>query len=228
MPNARTILLIGASRGLGLGLARAYLAEGWRVIATQRKLGPLAALAAEAGEGRLVVEELEVTDDAALAALRGRLAGEHLDLLFVNAGISHDKQKPIGVVEVEDFNRLLVTNALAPMRVIELFADLVVPDGTIAAMSSVLGSVANNTAGGHEVYRASKAALNTLLRSYAARHAERSVVALHPGWVRTDMGGADAAIGVEESVAGLVKTLAQCGGKPGCVYRDYQGETIPW
>ena len=225
MPDTSTILLVGASRGLGLGLARAYLAAGWRVIATQRRPGALAALE---GEGRLVIEDLEMTDDAALAALRGRLAAERLDLLFVNAGISLDKEKPIGAVAVEDFSRLMVTNALAPMRVVELFADLVAPDGTIAAMSSILGSVANNTTGGYEAYRASKAALNTLLRSYAARNASRSIVAVHPGWVRTDMGGPDAAIGVDESVSGMLQAVAQCRGKPGCVYRDHRGETIPW
>ncbi len=222
-----TVLLIGASRGLGLGLARAYLAAGWRVIATQRSASALADLAAEAGD-RLVVEDLDMTDDAALVALRTRLAREQLDLLFVNAGIMHDKEQPIGATAVADFTRLMVTNALAPMRVIELFADLVVPGGVVGAMTSTLGSVAGNTTGGYEVYRASKAALNTLLRSYSCRNPQRPLVALHPGWVRTDMGGEGAAIEVAESVPGMVAALAGQAGKPGCVYIDYRGETISW
>jgi NAD(P)-dependent dehydrogenase (short-subunit alcohol dehydrogenase family) len=95
-------------------------------------------------------------------------------------------------------------------------------------MSSILGSVSGNTSGDNDVYRASKAALNSLLRSFSARNRERSVVILHPGWVRTDMGGPNAAIGIEESVTGMVEVIASRAGKPGCVYLDYQGKRIDW
>lgn len=227
--NLKTALIIGASRGIGLGLAQAYLAEGWRVIATRRceSTGGLAALRRASGD-RLVIEDLDVTDDAGIVALRRRLAHEKLDLLLVSAGTIDAAGHPVGRVPTEEFNRLMTTNALGPLRIIEVFADSVREDGVIAAMSSVLGSVAGNTTGGYEVYRASKAALNTLLRSFAARKPERTVLALHPGWVRTDMGGAEAAIDVAESVKGLICVVAAQAGRPGCRYLDYAGETIPW
>ena len=123
----------------------------------------------------------------------------------------------------------MVTNALSPLRVIEMFADLVPTDGVIAAMSSGLGSVANNTRAGWEIYRASKAALNTLLRSFAVRRGgRRTVLAVAPGWVRTDMGGPDALLDIETSVGGIADAIAARKGQPGSAYVDYQGNDIPW
>jgi NAD(P)-dependent dehydrogenase (short-subunit alcohol dehydrogenase family) len=114
--------------------------------------------------------------------------------------------------------------------VIETLHDLVAADGTIAAMSSGLGSVANNERGGYEVYRASKAALNMLVRSYAARHASdrQTLLLLAPGWIRTDLGGSSAPFSVEESIPVLVDTIEAQRGKPGLQYIDRQGRTVPW
>jgi NAD(P)-dependent dehydrogenase (short-subunit alcohol dehydrogenase family) len=224
----KTALIVGASRGLGLGLVEAYLDRGWHVIATARSAAPaLDALRRETGD-RLRVETLDVDDPSTITALSQRLAAETLDLLLVVAGVSNSKGKKAAEISTDLFVADMVTNALAPIRVIEAFADRVPADGVIAAMSSILGSVANNTTGGYEVYRASKAALNTLLRSFSAREKGRSVVALHPGWVRTDMGGSGADIDVGESVAGMVAVLDGRVGKAGCVYLDYRGKTLPW
>jgi NAD(P)-dependent dehydrogenase (short-subunit alcohol dehydrogenase family) len=132
-------------------------------------------------------------------------------------------------VSTEDFNRVMVTNALSPMRVVEAFAELVPAGGTIAVMSSGLGSVANNDRGGWEVYRASKAALNTLMRSFDARQTvARSLLVIAPGWVRTDMGGPSANLDVETSISGVADTIAAHAGKPGVAYVDYAGRTVPW
>jgi NAD(P)-dependent dehydrogenase (short-subunit alcohol dehydrogenase family) len=226
--NLRTALVVGASRGLGLGLVRAYLAQGWRVIATRRgATKELEALSTAAG-GRLVIETLDVTDEAGIAALRQRLESETLDLLFVSAGVSNAKTAKAADVSTEAFASEMVTNALGPLRIIEAFASLVPASGVIAAMSSILGSVSGNTGGGNDVYRASKAALNSLLRSFSARNREHSLVVLHPGWVRTDMGGPNAAIDIDQSVAGMAEVIASRAGKPGCVYLDYRGKPIDW
>lgn len=221
-----TALILGASRGLGLGLAEAFLCRHWRVIATER--GPSPGLAAAAGhEGFLRVETLDINDEPQADALAAKLASEKLDVLFVNAGVIDDR-RPAGTATTEEFNRLLVTNALSPMRMIERFAPLVTPNGVIAVMSSGLGSVSTNTSGGSDVYRASKAALNTLLRCYAARDQARGVLAISPGWVRTDMGGAGASLDVESSARGIADVLISRIGVPGSAFLNYHGNPVPW
>lgn len=229
--RTETALIVGASRGLGLGLARAYASRGWRVIGTVRSAGAKTGLhaLADATEGRVRVEMVDINIPDQVAALRAQLAGERLDLLFVNAGISNGAGETLPLSSTEAFIRLMTTNALSPLRVIEAFADLVPADGVIAAMSSGLGSVTNNTGGGWEIYRASKAALNTMLRSFAARRGDgRTVLAVAPGWVRTDMGGPNAAFDVETSVHGIVDTIADRRGRPGAAYVDYRGNDVTW
>jgi NAD(P)-dependent dehydrogenase (short-subunit alcohol dehydrogenase family) len=185
---------------------------------------------AAASSGRLAIEQLEMTDAAVVNALRDRLSGRELDLLFVNAGVANGADDRVDLITTEEFTRVMVTNALSPMRIVERLGDLVRPDGTIAVMSSGLGSVALNETGGWEVYRASKAALNTLMRSYAARHAgdRRSLALVDPGWVRTDMGGPAASLGVDQSIPGVADALEARRGQPGLRYFNYKGETVPW
>ena len=226
-----TILIVGASRGLGLGLAREYASRGERVIGTVRRTNPpteLHALAAASGGG-VTVETVDINHAEQLAALRRRLAGETIDVLFVNAGISLGHDETVGAVSTEAFTTLMITNALSPLRVLEAFADLVPAGGIIGAMSSGLGSVADNADGGWEVYRASKAALNTLLKSFAARRGDgRAVLAVAPGWVRTDMGGPNAPLDVPTSARGMVDAMAAWRGRVGAAFIDYRGNTIAW
>jgi NAD(P)-dependent dehydrogenase (short-subunit alcohol dehydrogenase family) len=124
----------------------------------------------------------------------------------------------------------MVTNALSPMRVIESLGDLVDPQGTIAIMSSGQGSIANNENGSFEIYRASKSALNQLMRSYAARHRDdsRTLLLVAPGWVKTELGGPNARLTIEESVPNLVTTVDAQRGKAGLQYLDYLGRTVAW
>ena len=223
--TAPTALIVGASRGLGLGLCREFRQRGWQVIGTVRGEVP-GELAGDAIE----VETVDINEPGEVAALRQRLDGRALDLLFVNAGVSNDQSETIGQVSTEVFTRVMVTNALSPMRVVETLGDLVTPAGTVAVMSSVLGSVGGNTDGGYEVYRASKASLNTLMRSFAARNKRdgRALLCLHPGWVRTAMGGSAAPLDVETSARGLADTIIARQGKGGLSFLDYKGETVPW
>lgn len=226
-----TVLLLGASRGIGLGLVNEYLGRGWRVIATQRgtTLAPaLSELATQAnGALRVLIADINRPDD--IAALSEQLAGTALDLLFVVAGVSDDPNQTIAQISTDEFTHLMVTNALSPMRAVEQLAQHVREDGSIAVMSSALGSIGGNTTGGYETYRASKAALNMLMRSYAARAGgKRSLLALMPGWVRTDMGGLDAPVEIAESTAGLANTIGAHAGQPGLVFVDYQDQAIAW
>jgi NAD(P)-dependent dehydrogenase (short-subunit alcohol dehydrogenase family) len=229
--DRRTVLIIGISRGIGRGLTAEYLRRGWSVIGTVRTPASDTSLQAMADgtPGHLRVEHLDMTRPQEIAALHELLAGEHLDVLLVNAG-TPDGNVPVAEIDEAAFNQVMSTNALAPMKVIEALQDLVREEGTIAAMSSNQGSITLNAQGGFDVYRASKTALNQLMRSYAARHHEktRTLLLLTPGWVQTDLGGPSAPQTVEQSVAGLIATI-DANQVPGELrFVDYRNETVPW
>ena len=227
-----TILLIGASRGLGHAMAAEFLNKGWNVVGTVRAGAgrtPLHELADDF-PGRLEIELLDINEPAQIASLRERLAGRSFAVLFVNAGTTSSEQLPIGLVPTEDFVNVMVTNALSPMRVIEALQDLVPPAGLIGAMSSGQGSITNNSNGLREVYRGSKAALNMLMRSFAARQSDtaRAFVLMAPGWIQTDLGGPKAPFTIEESVPKVVDVLLAKRDRPGLEYLDRFGQTVPW
>jgi NAD(P)-dependent dehydrogenase (short-subunit alcohol dehydrogenase family) len=229
--SRKTVLLVGASRGLGYAMAEEFLSRDWDVIGTvrgetQTRLHELARHA----QGRVQIEGLDITIPDEIVTLRSRLADRKLDMLFVNAGVTNNPNEKIGEVSTEEFIRVMVTNALSPMRVVEVLCNVVADEGTIGVMSSGQGSVANNTNGMREVYRGSKAALNMFMRSFAARHRtkKRSMVLMAPGWVRTEMGGVDARLSIEESIPNVVSTLLAAHGVPGLQYLDYLGRTVPW
>ncbi|HEX7389961.1 MAG TPA: SDR family NAD(P)-dependent oxidoreductase [Acidiphilium sp.] len=226
------ILLIGASRGLGHAMAAEFLNKGWTVVGTVRgEARTLLHDLADAHPGRVEIEILDIREPDQLATLRDRLSGRVFDLLFVNAGTTNrDPGQTIGEVSTDEFMHLMITNALGPMRAIEGLENNVTPTGLIGVMSSGQGSIANNTAGGRELYRGSKAALNMFMRGFAARRAGtgRAMVVMAPGWVRTALGGPDARLSIAESVPGLVNVLLATQHIPGLHYLDYLGRTVPW
>ncbi|WP_191058596.1 SDR family NAD(P)-dependent oxidoreductase [Geminicoccus harenae] len=229
---AGTILIVGASRGIGHAMAARFLAKGWHVIGTVRTgvRSDLHALADDY-DGQVDIETLDINEPEQIRGLRDRLSGTTLDILFVNAGTTtHDEHVPIGRVSTEEFTRVMVTNALSPMRAIEALQDLVPADGLIGAMSSGQGSISNNETGMREVYRGSKAALNMFMRSFAAREPKpgRAMVLMAPGWIRTALGGPDAPLAIEEAVPKVVDVLLSRRGKPGLRFLDREGSTVPW
>jgi len=231
LSSNKKLLLVGASRGLGFALVEEYLKRGWDVVATERsasrsKLHDLAGVY----PGRLEIEHVDIVHPDQVAALHTRLASRKFDLLFVNAGVKNADHETIADVSTDEFVRVMITNALSPMRVIETLQDLVLADGTLGIMSSGQGSVANNENGHFEVYRGSKAALNMFMRSFAARHAEdpRTLLLMAPGWVQTDMGGPEARLSIQESIPNLANTIDSQAGKGGLQYLDYLGRRVAW
>ncbi|CAM4508585.1 SDR family NAD(P)-dependent oxidoreductase [Nocardia ninae] len=225
----RQALVLGASRGLGLVLADELVRRGWEVVATTRQGGGELKAKADASNGQLTVESLEMTSPEQLAALRERLTGRQLDLLFVNAAIDRG-DLPIHEVPTDMFTEVMVTNALSPLRAVESLRDLVVPGGTVAIMSSEQGSISQNTEDGYELYKASKAALNQLMRSYATRHAadDHTKLLIDPGHNQTQLGGPDAPLTPAESIPSVVDVLEAQSGAPGLQFLDRYGKTVPW
>jgi NAD(P)-dependent dehydrogenase (short-subunit alcohol dehydrogenase family) len=228
-PPPRRALVVGASRGLGLGLAERLLERGWTVTATVRRRSPaLAELPAE----RLRVEAgIDIDDDAAVAGLHAALADEPaFDLVFVVAGVATQAGTPVGRMPRDVAGAMFQTNAVSPIRFAEAFHGRVAAGGLIVLMSSKLGSVSLNRGGGWGSYRASKAALNTLARSFAGQHAGAGwgIVLMHPGWVRTDLGGRRAPLDVATSARGMVAVIEAQLGRRGCFFLDHTGATVPW
>jgi len=226
---SNTVLIIGASRGLGLGLAKQFASEGWQVIATVRDPERANELNAVAN---IRIEVLDIDDVASLDRLIQRLSGITLDVLYINAGISGSRTLSADTATHEQVGQLFTTNAIAPVRLAKRMLPLVDPsNGVITFMSSIMGSVETGPGMGMPLYGASKAALNHLTRTFVAELEEQTgltVLSMHPGWVKTDMGGAEAPLDVDTSCRGMVEQVKRAAGQGGHRFIDYQGETLPW
>ncbi|WP_019340675.1 SDR family oxidoreductase [Stutzerimonas stutzeri] len=224
----KTVLIIGASRGLGLGLAKQFSSQGWQVIATVRTPQQADALA---GIPHVRVETLDMADAASVDGLAERLGNVKLEVLFVSAGVAGPQGKPANQATETEVGHLFYTNAVAPLRLAERLLPLVdARQGVVVFMSSILGSVETGPGMGMSLYGASKAALNHLTRTFVAELGETglTVLSMHPGWVKTDMGGEQALLDIETSARGMVEQVTKALGSGGHRYLDYQGDPLPW
>ena len=228
--TGKTAIIIGASRGIGLALAGDMATRGWQVTATARGDAPeLAALAAASG-GHVTLATVDIDDVDSCAALDVALTGQDFDLIFVNAGTYGPAHQSVEQVTAAEMGALMMTNAIAPIRLAKRLLPKARAGGTIALMSSILGSVALNDMGTTALYRASKAGLNIIARGFYVEDVKArglTLLNLHPGWVKTDMGGPQAPVEITDSVRGLADVLAANTGG-GHHYLDYQGTTLPW
>jgi NAD(P)-dependent dehydrogenase (short-subunit alcohol dehydrogenase family) len=222
-----TVLITGANRGIGLEYARQFAARGYTVIGTVRDPADAKELSAVADR----VEQLDVTDAASVAALAQRLKGVPIDILVNNAGMFDRRDVTVDKVDFEMMEQTLAVNALGPLRVTQaLMPNLRAGKRrTIVNMSSQLGSIGQSS-GRWYAYRTSKAALNQITKTLGAELASEGFisVALHPGWVRTDMGGATATYSPQESVAGLISVIEKLGPSDNGHFYDFKGTSIPW
>ena len=228
----KTALVGGASRGIGLGLVKELAGRGWRVIATMRSPATDKGLRAfaDASGGKVRIETLDMEQPADIDALAGRLKGETLDLLFVNAGIAGFRGNA-GLAPREDVATIFMTNVVGPIHLAESLSPQVRDgSGVIALMTSGLGSVASDFRFGVDLYSSSKAALNKLTRAFTAELGDRglTVLSMSPGWVRTDMGGPQAMISVEESAKGVIDVVEAKAGTGQHGFYGHDGKTIPW
>ena len=228
MSTPKTALIIGASRGLGLGLVKQLLQDGWDVTATVRDPNKADALKAV---GPVQIEKLDMDDQQAVIALAQRLKDRTFDLLFVNAGVKGPANQEPGHATLAEVGQLFFTNAVAPINLAQRFVGQIRKDtGVLAFMSSVLGSVTIPDGSDLALYKASKAALNSMTNSFITQLGEPkpTVLSLHPGWVKTDMGGAGADIDVDTSVTGIADQLAASRGADAHRFIDYSGREIAW
>lgn len=227
----RNVLITGAGRGLGLEFARQYAEDGWNVIACCRQ--PKAARELSNLDAEVI--KLDVVDARDVTALSKRLAATAIDLFVCNAGIAGARNPVLTGTSQADFDAVMRTNVLGPMWLSAALADRIAAGGEgrggkAAYLSSRMGSIAAMTNSGSALYRASKAALNAIVKAVALELSPRGVVAiaLHPGWVRTDMGGAGADIEAEASVAGMRSVIDRSGASDSGRFFDYTGKEVPW
>lgn len=226
--TAKKALIVGASRGLGLGLATALSNEGWHVTATVRD--PQRADALRTLDN-VLIEQLDIDNLHAIQALHQRLNAEIFDLVFINAGIKGPDDQTPGNASLAEIGQLFMTNSVAPINVAQAFvANIRKDDGILAFMSSRLGSVTIPNAPQLALYKASKAALNSLTNTFITQLGEErpTVLSIHPGVVKTDLSGGAGDIDVDTSIRGIVEQLKAYAGKGGHHFIDYKGQTIPW
>ena len=219
------VLVVGASRGIGLELVRQYRADGAAVTATARRDGDLAELRA-LGATAL---RLDVTDPASVAGLAWPVDGAAFDTVIFSAGVFGPRRDALDTPTEAEFDEVMHTNVLGPMRVLPQVADALASGARLALLSSRMGSIGTRSASSGWLYRASKAALNSVLKDASLVLAGRALcIALHPGWVRTDMGGSGADLSVADSAAGIRRTLAGLKPADHGGFFNFDGTAIPW
>ncbi|HJV62412.1 MAG TPA: SDR family oxidoreductase [Albitalea sp.] len=219
------VLVVGASRGIGLEFARQYCAAGAQVTATARSAAGVAQLRALGARA----VELDVASAESASRLGWQIEGTAFDIVIVAAGVYGPRTSGLQPPSQADFDAVMHTNVLGPMRVVAQIADALAPAARLVVISSNMGSIGARSSTSGWLYRASKAALNSLLKDASIALAGRAVcVSLHPGWVQTDMGGPGAPLTAETSVADMRRVIAGLGEQDNGRFLDHDGSAIDW
>ncbi|MFG6458518.1 SDR family oxidoreductase [Roseateles sp. BYS96W] len=219
------VLIIGASRGLGFEFVRQYRAAGARITATARDDDALERLHAHGARAL----KLDVADAASVSGLAWLIDGERFDVVVINAGVYGPRTQGLETPTLADFDAVMHTNVLGPMRVLPQVAEALAPDARVAILSSQMGAIAGRGSSTGWLYRASKAAVNSVMKDASLALAGRAiVVSFHPGWVRTDMGGAGADIDAATSIAGMRTVLASVKPADSGGFFNYDGMRLAW
>ncbi|TAM28078.1 MAG: SDR family oxidoreductase [Paraburkholderia sp.] len=224
----KTALIVGASRGLGREFAQQYAKAGWRVLATARTSAALD----ELGRHNVRPFQLDVTRPDEISALGAALEGERLDVVLIVSGVYGPRTEGVETISAEDFDRVMTTNVRGPMQLIPVLLPLVdAANGVLAVLSSRMGSIGQTTGTTGWLYRVSKAALNDVIKITSLQTRRATCIALHPGWVRTDMGGPQAAIDAARSVTGMREVIAEAAAARDVFngrFFQYDGTELDW
>ncbi len=226
-----TIFITGANRGIGLSLTEQYLELGHTVYATYRDQNSATSLITMSAQyPHLTCLQLDVTDYPAVAELTDKL--DNIDILVNNAGYYGPKGYGLGNTDVDEWRRVFEVNSIAPLKLVESILPNLAQSTVkkIACLSSKVGSMTENTSGGGYIYRSSKAALNSVVKSLSNDLTSQgfTVLALHPGWVQTEMGGPNALIDTSTSAKGLIQVIEQSGLESSGHFINYDGSAIAW
>jgi len=230
-----TTLITGANRGIGLEFSRQFAENGWCVLACSRNLersDALNKLATEYPE-QITLYTLDVTDHGQIKKLSQTLANKPIDLLINNAGVFPDiNDRSFGQTDYDAWAYAFLVNTMAPLKMAEAFITQITQSNrkTIVTITSKMGSVADNGRGGSYIYRSSKSAVNMVVKSIAIDLESNGIISvlLHPGWVRTDMGGPSGLISVEQSVSGMLSVIREVTSTDSGKFIAYDGQIIPW
>ena len=225
-----SVFITGSNRGIGLEFARQYAAEGWRVFAACRN--PARAADLEALKGDVHIHALDIADFDAIDALARKLKSEPIDLLIKNAAVYGADDQSFNDLDYDGWMETMRVNCMAQVRLAQAFVAHVAKSGLkrMVALTSRMGSVADNTSGSYYIYRTTKAALNAAVKSLAIDLAPRgiSVTVIHPGWVATEMGGPGARLTTEKSVKEMRKIIDRLGPEHAGRFWSWDGSEIPW
>lgn len=230
-----TVLITGANRGIGLEFARQYAADGWQVVACCRQPQQAEALnrLADQYKDRFSIHRLDVRELAEIDQLSHKLQDLSIDILINNAGVyPHAQNGEFGHISYDDWMEAFRVNTFAPLKMVEALIEQIACSQLkiVATITSKMGSIADNQRGGSYIYRSSKAAVNTVVKSLAIDLQPRGIIAvlLHPGWVQTDMGGRGALISTKQSVTGMKSILDRVTHSDTGKFIAYDGQHIPW
>lgn len=219
------ILVVGASRGIGLEFVRQYRAAGDAVTATARSAEGLSALQALGAKAI----DLDVAKAESASRLGWQIEGEAFDVVVVNAGVYGPSTSGLEPPSEADFDHVMRTNVLGPMRVIPQVADSLARGAKLAVLSSIMGSIGLRESTSGWLYRASKAAVNSVMKDASiALKGRATCISFHPGWVKTDMGGSGAEITVDTSVSGMRRVIAGLEPSDNGRFLDHDGHELAW
>lgn len=226
----KNVLITGAGRGIGLALTKEFLAHGYRVLATYRRENAALDLINLSRENPLLtIVSLDVSDEATLGRLKVAAKDlEKIDILVNNAGVIGDRGTSVEKLEIKDLIEVFQVNTFGPIRVTQALLPFMSKKGTIAQISSMMGSIGDNSSGGYYDYRMSKTALNMFNMCLSKEYRNLICLTLHPGWVQTSMGGQGAVVKPEESARGLFKMITKAQPEQSGQFYDYQGKQLPW